>query len=292
MSIKNRNEYFGYLNKPIADCACINNSFHKDLYARGRSGFIINYVKSGDTFRSINLSEIVTESGTLDKELVIVSMMELNRMGLPLPVDFNRKCPISLIGSYILNSSLCTVEVKHKNGVTERFFTTKSQAILLTLSNEIAESEKKKSLKTFETQFTTTYEELCTGIFQVIKLTPEVGGLKFSRVKININSNSTNIHTMYSIGKYIDSVCNFLSRNKVVIEYLNEDGDVESFVTSLIPTEVATWLRTKNNDDIVSVINGSQNPYSFGELILPNLYKRGEYRTFGVLDIKSIKIFD
>lgn len=285
----NRNEYFSYVGRSLVNACCSNSGLHNDLYKRGIQGFFITFNRDLPTFRTVNIGETIIGHTTLDKAMAQANANELRKLGLILPLDFSKKYINSLDISYILNSSLCWVSVTTKKGKTT-FFATKNPNILSIMSPHFAKTEAKKSFDNFLTQLNTSYSELTTGIFEVVTLTPDTLGLKLGKAKINCNDEETIITTMYSIGNYIDAITGFLNRHKVILTYIENDEE-KSFVTSLKPALISCWLRTKNKTYINEVIKNSSSAYIFGQLTLPDLYKKNKFVTLHVLSIKSLHKF-
>lgn len=287
---KNQYNYYRYLGSSITDACCTNNGLHRDMYGLGTSkGHMVSFLKPMDTFRSICISDIITEEGTLDKAIADYSAKELRNMGLALPVNFSSSHRSELNTSYILNSSLCWVSIKTKKG-TNTFFATKSPFVLSGLYPNFAETEIRKRRISFNEQFITSYKELNTGIFQVVTLINDNGGLRIGKDKINCNAKNTIITTMYAIGNFIDSVSNYLGKNKALIVYI-ENGEERNVVTTLVPTVVEKWIGGNDKSQAENIIKNSQNPFVYGELILPNLYTKKEFVNVPVLSIKSIREF-
>lgn len=290
MNIKKQYDYFGYLQKTLTGAFCSKNEFHSEMYELGhKKGFMVSFLNPLNTFRSISINDIVTENGTLDEELAEYSGGELRNMGLALPINFSHSHRIELNASYILNSSLCWVSVESKKGRVT-FFATKNPQILSALFPYFADTEKKKKFTNFQTQFTTTFTELNSGTFNVVALTNDNGGLRLGKARVNCNSKSIKITTMYALGNFIDSISNYLCKNKVLIVY-TENSEEKNLVTTLVPDVLSKWLGTKDKQSIARIVDNSQNPFVYGELILPNLYKRNEFISLHVLSIKSIKNF-
>lgn len=290
MNIQKEYEYFGYVGKRITDAYCADSGIHQEFYERGLKGFMMSFTNSLDTFRSVCIKEIVTEKGSLDRVLAHYSAIELRNMGLPLPAGFETQHILELNTSYILNSTLCWVAIETKKG-TNSFFATKNPHMLTALSSHFAETESKKRLVNFQPQLTNTYNELNTGIFEAVTLSNDNGGLRLGKAKINCNAKGTIITTMYSLGNFIDSVSNYLGKNKTLIVY-TENGEEKNLVTTLIPAVLEKWIGAKHKNTISNIIDNSQNPFVYGELVLPNLYKRNDFVNLHVLSIKSIRSFE
>lgn len=290
MNFQKQHNYFGYIGKPLADAYCINNGFHDEMYTCGsKKRCFMNYLNKMDTFRTVNIADMISDNISLQEALAEYNASELRSMGLALPLNFSKQHINELNASYILNSSLCCVTTVTKKG-TNSFFTTKNPNIFVAISNNIAETGSKKNLNNFRLQFTSSYSELSTGKFEILTLTNDAGGFKLGKAKVNCNSKDTILTTVYSLGNYVDSVFNYLCKNKVLILYT--DGDKEkSLVTTLIPEIVQKWIYTKDKNEATRVIENAQNPYVFGELVLPNLYKRNDFVSLHVLSIKSIRNF-
>jgi hypothetical protein len=282
------NRYYGYLDAPIAPAYCSSNGLHNDLHKKGvQRGIMISFTEPLKTFRSVNIRELSADNSTLDLILAEYNTMELRRAGLDLPINFAKSKKTELIASYILNSSLCWVSTTTKNG-SKSFFATKNPFIFSSLSSLFAESEYRKKTCGFAEQFTTTFSEITTGKFQIISLIFDNGGFRIGKATINCKSEDTTIVPMYVIGNYIDSICNYLSNNKVIITY-TEDSKEKSFVTTLNPIIIQQWTKSKDINIVNSIIDKSQNPFIYGQLILPNLYKFKDFVTLHVLSITSIR---
>lgn len=293
VSNKNRHrrqsDYFRYVNAPIVPALSSKNEFHSDMYRQGaKSGFLMTFGKEPlPTYRSINISEVVTEHGTLDDGVALYSAEELRHLGLPLPPGIERKYKESLILAYLFNSSLCYVE-QHKKNIIESFYATKNFGVFSALSDYLAETEKKKKVESFQTQFMNSHAEISSGIYEVIKISNDHGGLRLSKCRVNSQRNGTVILPLYAIGNYIDSIYRFLVKNHVVITYL-EDEVERKLATTLNPKSLSKWLNTKNMNTVKQVQETWVNPFDFGEIILPDLFRQNEFVTLRVLDIKSIQ---
>ncbi|EKN71018.1 hypothetical protein P9E76_21800 [Schinkia azotoformans] len=285
---KRQHQYFQYSPCSIAPALCSNNPFHRDMHDRSAKGLLTTFgSESLPTFRSVHISEIVTECGTLDEAVAFYNVEELRQMGLPLPLGFEKKYKDSLISSYNLNSSLCYVETSTRNGKTS-FFATKNLGIIHALANDLAETEKRKKVDSFIEQISTSHFELTSGIFEVVKLVNDNGGLKLQKCRINSRKDGTVIIPMYIIGNYIDRVIRFLGSHRVVMTYLVE-GEEYPLVTSLREDILAKWINTNNAYQVKRIQDSWQNPFVFNELILPDLTRSNEFVTVHVLDIISIR---
>ncbi|MEC1718736.1 hypothetical protein [Schinkia azotoformans] len=286
--VKRQHQYFQYSFRPIVPALCSDNQFHQDMYERSAKGLLTSFGnESLPTFRSVHISEIVTESGTLDEGVAFFNAEELRQMGLPLPLGFEKKYKDSLIPSYILNSSLCYVETTNRNGKTS-FFATKNLGVIHALTNDLAETEKRKKVDQFIEQLSTSHFELTSGIFEALKLVNDNGGLKLQKCRINSRKEGTVIIPMYIIGNYIDRVIRFLGSHRVVMTYLVE-GEEYPLVTSLREDILAKWINTNNAYQVKKIQDSWQNPFVFNELILPDLTRSNEFVTVQVLDIISIR---
>lgn len=283
-------QYSAYAHRPITPALFAQNGIHVDLYKRGQSqGVLINYFGSADTFRAIDISEIRLDNGhDLDYAIAYASMQELNATGLQLAPDTFKRKKDSLITSYLMNSSLCYVEVVTRYGIRKTFFATKNYEIIAALADRLAPGEKIKRVRDFQAQLNPSVPEILSGYFDAISLTPDIGGLKIGKVKININNKHTFISTMYSIGNWNDSIIEFLSNHKVRITYL-EDAEVKVLFTSLVPRLTAEWLGTHHKAAVQKVLAESQDNYCLGNIILPDYRKRGEFVTVPILNITNIQ---
>ncbi len=180
--------------------------------------------------------------------------------------------------------------IGEQKGQSKGIFATKSYEVLKSLEEHFAKTEKRKKMQSFQAQLSTNYSELASGIFEVVMITLDSSGLKFGKAKIKCNDKGTVMTTMYSIGNHIDSVINYLSKHKALITYIDE-GTEKNVVTSLVPNILEKWLETRNQKEVERIIEGSSNPFVFGELIVPNLYRKNDFVTMQILSIKSIKKF-
>ncbi|MFC5530478.1 hypothetical protein [Cohnella yongneupensis] len=290
--VSNEHAYFRINGVPNVPALSVDNAFHRDMYSRGvEEGLLITCGRKPITpFRSVDISEMITERGTLDDGVAFYSAVELRQSGLPLPIGFEQRYKLPLIYAYMLNSALCYVEVSRKNGM-DTFFATKSYEVIQAFSHELAETEKRKKVEDYEQQLLTSHTELQSGIFEFVKLVPDRGGFKIFKAKVNTNKKDTIVIPMYSIANFIDSIIRFLGRHHVMIKYV-EDGQEYQFVTSLREDILFQWLDTKNSADVKKVQESWQNPFSFTEMTLPELSRDHTFVTVRALDITSIRPLD
>lgn len=221
---KRQHEYYRYLGRPIVPALCVDNGFNQDMYDRGaKDGFLITFAgQTQPTFRAIDISEMVAENGRLMDDVALYSAEELRQSGLPLPTGVEHKYKGSLINSYILNSGLVYVEINTKNGKVS-FYATKNLAVIHALSNELAETEKRKKVANFHEQLATSHAELSSNTFEIIKVVNDRDGMRLSKHRLNCNSKRTVIMPMYVIGNYIDKLIFLLGNQRVMMTYF-EDG--------------------------------------------------------------------
>jgi hypothetical protein len=289
---KKQHDYFSYVDKPIDELLCSSNRFHDDMGKVGRrDGRLITFGEKPLIHHSIDVSEMITEYGVMNEDIAKSSAEELRNNGLALPLGIERNYKNSLIYAYILNSCLCYVEVNKKNGVKECFYATKNMDVYAELHDELADSQKKKQFDRIQSQFTTTYLEVSSGIFEVVKLTPDRDGLQLSKQRANSNSKDTVIIPMYSIGYYIDYLLHLLSNHRAVVTF-TENGEKQKLITSLKYEALAKWMNTNEDNAIEKVQESWNNPFVFGEIILPDLFSCNDYVTVSVLDITSVQEVD
>jgi hypothetical protein len=294
MVVVNRNRldeeyaYFRINGVPIVPALSTGNGFHHDMYMRGvKDGLLIMMgEKPVKPFRSVDISEIVTEKGTLDEGVAYYSAVELRNSGLPLPIGFEKRCKLPLIYAYILQSSLCYVEVSGKGG-KDAFFATKCYGVIQAMAQELAEAEKHKKVEDYLEQLSTSHMELKSGIFHVVKLVPDRGGFRIWKAKVNTNKKDTIVLPMYSIANYMEHIVRFLGEHRVRITYV-ENGEEQKLETSLRKDDLQRWLRNNNSHDVEKVRESWQNPFCFSELILPDLTRQRTFVTVCAFDILSI----
>lgn len=281
--------HYGYINRPITPALTAHNGCHQDLYQKGVSQrVLINYLKPTDTFRSVSISDIVTDRGRMDRDISYASMHQLVDLGLQLPPDSFNRLSVPLITSYLLNSSLCYVESLTRDGRRKTYFTTKNYSVVNALADKLVLGENISKLKGYQAQLNTSVTEVYDGTFDAVILAPEVDGLKISKGKINSNNKTTFISTMYSVGNWNDSIIRYLARTKVKIFYW-EDGEQKVLLTSLLPQMIASWLGTNNKAAVLKVIEETQDAYCLGNIILPDFNHRGEFVTVPIINISSIQ---
>lgn len=284
-------QYYGYRNRGITPAVSACNGLHTDLYNKGLSqGILVNFVKPTDTFRSIFIGEIISNRDCLDTEISFASMQELRSIGLQLSPDSYKRHKSALIVSYILNSALCYLEMVKTKGRTS-FFATKNPLVINAMSHTMAPLERKKKLKDFALQLSTSVQEITEGTFKVVALRPDVGGIHLSKERVNYNSKHIHISTMYAVGLYNDAIVRYLKKNLVNIAYFDDvEQEQKLLTTSLLPKLTAKWLGTNEKTAANRVIEeNSQDIYSLGNLILPDYNNRGEFVTVPILSIRSIQ---
>lgn len=289
---KKQHDYFSYVDKPIDESLCSSNRFHDDMGKIGRrDGSLITFGEKPLMYHSMDVSEMITEYGIMDEDIAKSSAEELRNSGLALPLGVERNYKHSLIHAYNLNSCLCYVEVHKKNGVKESFYATKNMGVYAELHNQLADSQKKKQFDRIQAQFTTTFMEVSSGIFEVVKLTPDRDGLQLSKHRVNSNSKDTVVIPMYSIGYYIDYLLHLLSNHRVIVTFI-ENGEEQKLITSLKHGALAKWMNTNDDNAIEKVQDSWNNPFVFGEIILPDLFSCNEFVTVQVLGIISVQKVD
>ncbi|RAV06618.1 hypothetical protein [Paenibacillus sp. YN15] len=287
-----QHEYFKIIGKPVVPALSVDNGFHRDMYERGvKEGYLITCCgERQHTFRSVDISEMVTECGRMMDGIAFYSAEEIRQSGLPLPIGVERQYTGSLIHSSLLNGTLCYVEADGKNGKSS-FYATKHMGIVHALKNDLAESEKRKKVEGYHDQLTTSHQELSSNIFNVIKIVNDRDGFKLSKHRLNLNRKGIVMMPMYSIGNYIDKLIYCLTHHRVLMTYL-EEGVGYQFVTSLRTDAIAKWQQSNHAATIQKVQDSWQNPFDFGEIILPNLLIPNQYVKVRVLDIISIQKLD
>ncbi|HWO97222.1 MAG TPA: hypothetical protein VNM45_13000 [Bacillus sp. (in: firmicutes)] len=282
-----QHEYFRYLNKSIGEYLFASNSFHLEMCKKGmQDGSLITFGQKPFTFHSISVREMIAEYGTVDENISRFSAEELRNSGLALQLGVERKYKNSLIYSYILNSCLCYVERVRRNGSKDCFYATKNMSVYAGL--EIQEETK---IDRLQKQFTTTYAEISSGIFEVVGLTPDRDGVQLSKQRLNINSKDTVIIPVYSIAFYIDYLLCILGKHQVMVTFI-ENGVEQKLFTSLSHEALAKWMHTNDDKEIEKVQDSWNNPFVFGELILPDLFRSNEFVAVRVLGITSIQKLD
>ena len=273
-------QYYRYGGVPVVPALSVDNGLHSDLYQKGVSaGFLVTMKgQQPPIFRSSDIGEM----GHLVDEIAMWSAAELRHGGLPLPPGIERTMPTSLVNSYFLNSCLMYVEHQTKSGVSS-YYATKNDDVVKALSDHIATNEFKK-MKTFGEQWSTSYTELDSQVFQVVKIVPEMGGFVLGKQRLHLNSKGVTMLPVYSIGNYIDKLIYWLSQSKVRIVY-TENGVDQSVITSLNASVLGAWLNTHDAATIQQAQENWQNPFNFGVLSLPDLESRQQYVTVPVLGI-------
>jgi hypothetical protein len=280
--------YYRYGGVPVVPALSVDNGLHSDLYQKGLSaGFLVTMKgQQPPIFRSSDIGDMVTENGKLTDEIATWSAVELRYGGLPLPPGIERTMSTALVNSYFLNSCLMYVEHQTKSGVSS-YYATKNDDVVKALSDHIATNELKK-MKTFGEQWSTSYTELDSQVFQVVKIVPEMGGFVLSKQRIHLNSKGVTMVPVYSIGNYIDKLIYWLSQSKVSIVY-TENGEDHSVITSLHAGVLGAWLNTHDAATIQQAQENWQNPFHFGVLSLPDLASRQQYVTVPVLGIRRFE---
>jgi hypothetical protein len=276
--------YYRYGGVPVVPALSVDNGLHRDLYQKGFSaGFLVTMKgQQPPIFRSSDIGEM----GHLVDEIAQWSAAELRHGGLPLPPGIERTMTTALVNSYFLNSCLMYVEHETKNGVSS-YYAAKNDDVVKALSDHIATNEFKK-MKTFGEQWSTSYTELDTQVFQVVKIVPEMGGFMLSKQRIHLNSKGVTMLPVYSIANYIDKLIYWLSQSKVKV-IVTENGEDKSVITSLNTSVLGAWLNTHDAATIQQAQENWQNPFNFGVLSLPDLESRLQYVTVPVLGIRRFE---
>ena len=280
--------YYRYGGVPIVLALSVNNGLHSDLYQKGASaGFLVTMKgQQPPIFRSSDIGDMLTTGGKMVDEIAMWSAAELRYGGLPLPPGIERTMPTALVNSYFLNSALMYVEQATKSGVSS-YYATKNPDVVKAMSDHIATNECKK-MTTFGEQWSTSYTELDTQVFQVVKIVPEMGGFVLSKQRVKLNSKGVTMLPVYSISNYIDKLIYWLSQSKVRIVY-TENGEDKSVITSLHASVLGAWLNTHDAATIQQAQENWQNPFNFGVLSLPDLESRLQYVTVPVLGIRRFE---
>ena len=281
-------DYFQYLGRPVEPALASSNQFHYDMYHRGEKGFLVTFCGESECFRAVDISEMEMEYGSLAKGVARFSAEQLRVMGLPLPHGIETSYAKSLIASYLLNSCMCYVEIEKKDGLKEGFYATKNYNFLAAVSEKLADTEKRKRIENYNTQFETSHTELSTGIFQVVKVINDIGGFRVSKAKVNIHNKKTFILPLYAMGNYLDKIGWFLGKHQVYLTY-ESNGKEQTVLTSLRPDVLSQWMRTNDCKEITKVIDTVINPLNPGQITLPNLFGPNQYVTLHASDIKEIK---
>lgn len=288
---QNEYNYFRYIGQPLTEALYANNPFHNNIYVNNKKQlFYTDYLGYTNSFRCSSLDNIFIGKITLDKYLAHYSAIELRNLGLQLPLNFESNHKRELIASYLLNSSLCWIYSTNSKKEDKMFFVTKSAAIFTKTSKYFAPTEVKKKISKYANQLTTTYQELSSGQFNVVTFTNDKDGFRIGTAKINImDTKNVYLNTMYSIDILLGFILRYLRQHTVLLSY-NENGSLKTILTSLRETDISKWLGTRNKEKITEVIDGAQNLFLFGDLILPLLNeKECKFININLISIRSIK---
>lgn len=283
-------DYFRVGGNGVVPALCVANPFHKEMYDRGvKEGYLITFQgRKTKTFRVVDISKIMMNGRSVLDLLVTVYAEELRSTEFPLVAGAERKIPGSLTNAYLLNSTLCYVEIEDKNGVSG-FFVTKSPLIYQAMSDYRTVASKRQKPNSFYDQLSVSYAELNSNVFDVLKFSVDRDGYKVTKYKLNLTRSNVTILPMYSIAAFIDAIIAGLMNHRVLITYL--DGNAESkLMTSLRTDVLAHWLRTCDPKVVQQAQNGWQNPFLFGELTFPDLKSSYQHVTLQAMKIKDIQI--
>ncbi|MEG1256260.1 hypothetical protein [Clostridium sp.] len=264
-------DYCGYAGRPITDYLCVDNQVHSYIDYRSKNGVAttINN-KPKNLFSSHDLEELKSDVGDLSDGIALANALEFIKLGFEVPMESVDKYQANFRSSYLLNTALCFAQLTDSIGNISQLFVTKSEPILRKSAYLLAESENKKSIETFRKQLTTDYTELTKGTFNVVTITPELGGFILGKSRINTKSDNVILLPKHVLDNHIKKIVYRIGQKKVKIIY-RELGVIRSLVTSLNRDIVADWLHTSDEKEILGVTEGWKNIYECGNLILPNL---------------------
>lgn len=263
--------------------ACCNTWVHHFLAIKGfHDGSLVTLNNRPATFHSADASGISYNNMPLDTALAHAQASILSQEGLRLPtnvVDRHRKV---LVSSHALSSSLCVIQRGE-----EYDWVTKSQEVLSSIFPDLAPSVRKKGLRYYEDRFATTSEELKSGQFKAVRVSPTDEGYRLGKVTLG-SRNAIHLIPYYSVNNYATFIKNLLSSRKVEL-FFDQQGAVRKLITTLDPEVVAKWLGGSYSDAELALLADWRTPLSFGYFNLPDLLNEGQFVSVPLLHIHRVK---
>ncbi len=284
---------FAYENVPVSTSElCVQNDLHFSLCNRGLQGnspTLITFNNFPPVVGRVDASEIDLGGTPLDTWVGRAQLGFLRDNGVELPTASTNRLCAPLVISYLLKSSVCVAMVNAQSG-TEFMLVTKSSEVVSALRSQLAPADRKKGIEHFNSQFTTSYEELRSGQYNTVRLISDVDGMRLGKLKISARS-SRHLLPYYSVKNYAAQLLSLFSKHKVFLTYQNADGMQAQIVTTLIPHVVAEWLGITSNDVEHMKLESWRNPATLGYFDLPILspQQRGEFASVPILNILSIQ---
>ena len=284
---------FVYDNRPTnPDQVCIDNNLHALLYGKGsapsNSPVLVTINNPPRVTGQLDISEIEVDRFPLDKWMAKAQALFLSERGIRIAAaDITNKLQAPLITSYMLSSSVAVVRVNKQRGV-EYALVTKNPDMIPALRTKLAPADRKKGFDQFQAQFTTSYTEITTGTFQVIRLLADIDGIRLRKMQISAKGARYAI-PYYAVNNYAAKLMAIFSRNQVQLTYRDEQGADVSIKTTLKNDVLARWLGTSTNDVELSKWVDWSDPASMGYISMPDLSNRGEFVSVPVLNIKSLQ---
>ena len=284
---------FAYDNRPAnPDSLCTDNDLHALLFGKGaapsKSPVLVTINNPPRVTGQLDISEIEVDRFPLDKWMAKAQALFLSERGIRIAAaDITNKLKAPLITSYILSSSVAVVRVNKQRGV-EYALVTKNPDMISALRTKLAPSDRKKGFDQFQSQFSTSYTEITTGTFQVIRLLADIDGIRLRKMQVSAKG-ARHAIPYYAVNNYAAKLMSIFSRNQVQLTYRDEQGADVSIKTTLMNDVLAKWLGTSATDVELSKWIDWSDPASMGYISMPDLSNRGEFVSVPVLNIKSLQ---
>ena len=284
---------FSYDNRQAnPDLLCIENDLHALLYGKGttqsNSPVLVTINNPSRVTGQLDLGEIEVDRFPLDRWMAKAQALFLSERGIRIAsADITNKLREALNTSYILSSSVAVVRVNKQRGV-EYVLVTKNPDIVSALRTKLAPADRKKGFDQFQAQFMTSYTEIITGTFQVVRLFADIDGIRLRKMQVSAKG-ARHAIPYYAVNNYAAKLMGIFSLHQVQLTYRDEQGADVSLKTSLMNDVVAKWLGISTNDVELSKWIDWSDPSSLGYISMPDLTQRGEFVSVPVLNIKSLQ---
>jgi hypothetical protein len=284
---------FVYENHQVnPDLLCPDNDLHALLYGKGstqnHSPVLVTINNPPRVTGQLDIAEIEVDRFPLDKWMAKAQALFLSERGIRIAAaDITNKLQAPLITSYMLSSSVTVVKVNKQRGV-EYALVTKNPDMISALRTKLAPADQKKGFDQFQAQFSTSYTEITTGTFQVIRLLADIDGIRLRKMQVSAKG-ARHAIPYYAVNNYAAKLMSIFSRNQVLLTFRDEQGADVSIKTTLMNDVLAKWLGTSATDVELSKWIDWSDPASMGYISMPDLSNRGEFVSVPVLNIKSLQ---
>jgi len=281
-----------YRQYPVMTRAlCVGNRLHELLHRHATatsSPTLLTFNHPPKVLGQVDASEISLEGKSVDTWMAQAQKRILHDTGIDVAADDHKSLGEALVSSYLLYSCASVAFYKSQRGAGY-ILVTKNADLVRALS--LSPTFRQKGLKAFETQFSTSYEELRTGSFHALALFTDLDGVRLNKVKVSTRS-AKNLVPYYLVQEYASRVVGILRQHQVLLTFRSETGASTQIRTTLIDDIVAKWLASTREEAIFRTAVDWSDPASFGFISLPVLSERGRFVSVPVLGIEQLQPAD